>query len=162
MNNRTIDSVLGRSLVSGTVAAIASAAVASAAGRRETQSAAAPLNATSHMVWGDKAARRDGGSAKYTVTGFLLHHAAAVFWAAIYETWFAPSQDRSQGGNDSILKPLAGAVVVAAGAYVTDYHIVPRRLTPGFEMRLSGKSLAMIYGALALGLAASSIARAKR
>jgi hypothetical protein len=46
---------------------------------------------------------------------------------------------------------------------VTDYYLVPKRLTPGFEKRLSGKSLATVYALLAIGLAASElIARSSR
>lgn len=37
---------------------------------------------------------------------------------------------------------------------------MPRRLTPGYELRVSGRSLAAIFGALALGLAARDIVRA--
>ncbi|WP_277813122.1 hypothetical protein [Aromatoleum aromaticum] len=35
--------------------------------------------------------------------------------------------------------------------------MVPKRFTPGYEKRLSGQSLALIYGALALGLAAGAL-----
>jgi hypothetical protein len=157
-------SVIGRSLVSGTAAALATTVAASLAGKRETAFHAAPLNATSHMVWGDEAARHDRTSLKYTAVGYLLHHGASIFWAAVYEKWFAPSAADSRGQAASLapLRPLAGAAVTAALAYVTDYHVVPRRLSPGFEMRLSGKSLAVIYGTLALGLAASSMMRMRR
>lgn len=51
---------------------------------------------------------------------------------------------------------------MAAGAYVTDYYLVPRRFTPGYEKRLSGQALALIYGALALGLAASTMLADRR
>ncbi|CAI07401.1 hypothetical protein ebA2309 [Aromatoleum aromaticum EbN1] len=51
----------------------------------------------------------------------------------------------------------ARGAAVAAGAYVTDYYLVPKRFTPGYEKRLSGQSLALIYGALALGLAAGAL-----
>jgi hypothetical protein len=42
--------------------------------------------------------------------------------------------------------------VVSAAAYVTDYHVVPKRLTPGFELRVPRLALAGVYAALALGL----------
>jgi hypothetical protein len=38
-------------------------------------------------------------------------------------------------------------------------YLVPKRFTPGFEKRLSGPSLTLIYGALALGLAAGVLLR---
>ena len=46
----------------------------------------------------------------------------------------------------------ADAVAATAVAAVVDLAIVPRRLTPGFERRLSARSLALVYGALAVGL----------
>lgn len=152
--------ILTRSLASGTVAGLAVSAVASLAGKREAASYAAPLNATSHIVWGDEAARRDRPSLKYTATGFILNHLSAVMWAAIHEKWVAPVVSRWSARRPSLapLAATAGGAAVAAGAYVTDYYVVPRRFTPGFEKRLSGRSLAMIYGALALALAAATLA----
>ncbi|MEC4721464.1 hypothetical protein RY831_20060 [Noviherbaspirillum sp. CPCC 100848] len=148
------DSWVQRTLISGTVSGVATALAASVAGKRDAESYAAPLNATSHILWGDEAAQHDEPSLKYTVTGFLLTHASAIFWASIYEKWFAP---REEDGNASPLQPLIGAAVVTAGAYVTDYYLVPRRFTPGYEKRVSGKSLTAIYGVLALGLAARAL-----
>ena len=64
-------STLKRALISGTMGGIATAISASLAGKREDGSYAAPLNATSHIIWGDKAAHKDNASLKYTATGFL-------------------------------------------------------------------------------------------
>lgn len=150
---------LMRSLASGTVAGLAVSAVAALAGKRETASYAAPINATSHILWGDEAARHDRASLKYTATGFVLNHLAAVMWAAVHERWVAPAVARWSATRPSLapLAATAGGAAVAAGAYVTDYYLVPRRFTPGYEKRLSGQSLALIYGALALGLAAATL-----
>lgn len=136
-----------RALVSGTIAAAAVTLAVGVAGRRRAGSAAAPLNATSHLLWGDEAARHDGYSMKYTATGFAANHAAAVFWALFYEA--LPRQ----------LPALARGAAVSALAYVVDYHVVPRRLTPGFELRLPRASLAAVYAALALGLSLRDLAR---
>ncbi len=159
-----IQNSVGRALVSGTIAGIATALVASLAGRRETGSYAAPLNATSHVVWGDTAAWRNTPSLKFTGTGFLLNHVSAIFWAALYEKWFGrPDADAAK--PRPLLEPVIGAAAVTAGAYITDYYLVPKRLTPGFEKRISGKSLLAIYGVLAAGLAARDLidmARRKR
>jgi hypothetical protein len=155
----TANGLVGNALVSGTVAGITTALAASLAGKRETGSYAAPLNATSHVVWGNsEAAAQDGASAKYTLTGFLINHASTIFWAGIYEQLFG----RKQGVQASSLKPFIGAAVVTAGAYVTDYYLVPKRLTPGYELRLSNRSLATIYGALAVGLIAGYLLNEKR
>jgi hypothetical protein len=50
------------------------------------------------------------------------------------------------------LPKATGAVGVAALAYVTDYHLIPRRFTPGFELSLSRHSFPWLYAALAAGL----------
>lgn len=127
-----------RVVLSGALAGTAAAIAVSIAGRRETRSFPAPLNATSHIVWGDAAARHDELSAKYTGTGALLHYGAAFFWAALHE---------ALPGRASVR-----AVLTSLTAYIVDYHVVPRRLTPGFELRVSSGALATVYGALALGL----------
>jgi hypothetical protein len=156
-------SILKRTLVSGTISGITTTIAAAIAGKRETGSYSAPINATSHIAWGDEAARRDVPSMKYTVTGFLLNHAAAIMWAAIYEKWAAPRMSRWFARRPAIelLAPVVSAAAVTAGAYITDYYLVPKRFTPGYEKRVSGSSMAMIYGALALGLAASTMLRSR-
>lgn len=128
-------------LLSGSIAAVATSVVAALCGRAATGSYAAPLNATSHIAWGEQAARRDDASLQYTGTGLVLNWGACVFWALAYESI-------PQGA------PPARAALVSAAAYVVDYHVVPRRLTPGFELRLGKVGLAAIYAALTLGLCA--------
>jgi len=132
-------------LVSGTIAGIATTAAAAGAAHREGTPAVAPVNAVSHVLWGDEAGRHDELSARYTGTGFITNHAACVFWAGIYEVL----RRRIGGGA---LGALASGPAVSALAYVVDYHLVPRRLTPGYELRLSGRGLSAIYTALALSL----------
>lgn len=51
-----------------------------------------------------------------------------------------------------------GGVATAALAYVTDYYVVPKRLTPGFEKRLSAPSMLGVYAALAASLPLASLA----
>jgi hypothetical protein len=139
------------SAFTGSVASAATAAVAAALGKAETGSPWAPLNAVSHALWGDRAARRSGFSGKYTVTGTALNQGGAMVWALVYEKFF--------GRTRSVPAALLGGAAVAALAFVVDYYVVPKRLTPGYEKRLSPRSLAGIYGALALGLGASTILR---
>ena len=139
------------STFTGSVASAATAAVAAALGKAEAGSAWAPLNAVSHAIWGDRAARRSGFSGKYTLTGTALNQGGAMFWALVYEKVF--------GRTRSLPGALLGGAAVAALAFVVDYYVVPKRLTPGYEKRLSPRALAGIYGALALGLGASTILR---
>lgn len=149
--------VMRRSLISGTIAGLGAMATAAAAGQRETGSWAAPFNGTSHILWGDEeAASVKQPTARHTLPGILLTHASAVFWAAFYEQFFGRKQ-LAESPNVPLWKPLLGGVAIASLAYVNDYHLMPKRLTPGYELHVSGKSLAAIFGALALGLAASDL-----
>ena len=141
---------VNRSLVSGTLAALAVTLVASLAARRESGSAAAALNATSHVLWGPRAGRHDGYSAKYTATGFVTNYGASIFWALLYEAL-------ARGKRRTPLRALSDSAIIASAAYFTDYHVVPKRLTPGFEMRISPTALALVYAALALGLSARDL-----
>ena len=133
-----------KALISGTLAAVAVSLVASIASRRWTGAYATALNSTSHVAWGDRAARRHAVSLKYTGVGFAANFAASLFWALLYE---------GLGRKKSSARALRDGVVTSAIAYVVDYHVVPRRLTPGFELRLPGRALVGIYAALAVGLA---------
>jgi hypothetical protein len=135
-----------KALVSGTLGAAAVTLVASIASRRATGSYASALNATSHFLWGDRAARVHSASMKYTGVGAAANYGASVFWAMFYEAL-------GGGKRRNATRALRDGVLVSALAYVVDYHVVPKRLTPGFELRLPGKALAGIYAALAVGLA---------
>lgn len=177
-NSRNRGEILRRAIVSGTVGGLAAATAASLAGKCEEGSYAAPLNATSHILWGDEAASKDRASLKYTLSGFLLNHGSAIFWALFYEKLFgaraagsAPPtrangrRTKGRTAPPSLARPLLGAGAVTAAAYVIDYHLIPRRFTPGFEKRISGKSLSAIFAALAMGLAARDLidtAKARR
>jgi hypothetical protein len=144
------------SAVTGSAASLVSTAALMLLGRRDAGRASAPINAVSHWFW-DKEALRDGRpSLKYTLPGFLTHHAASVFWAASYERAFGAAARR----NPAVA--LAGGAAVAALAAFVDFNLTPRRLTPGFEHRLSRKSLWLVYGAFALGLALTDIGRMRR
>lgn len=136
-------------------ATAATTATTMALGATRDESAWAPLNAVSHILWGDEAARHTEPSAAYTATGAALNGGAMIMWAAAYT---AVRRLLPPGPTSSVM---AGAGVAAA-AYVTDYYVVPKRLTPGFEKRLSGRSMFWIYAALAVSLAASQTSSNRR
>ena len=48
-------------------------------------------------------------------------------------------------------------MATSAVACFVDFHLTPPRLTPGFEHRLSHRSLAAVYGAFAVGLAVGAL-----
>lgn len=143
---------VGEMMSASAAATTATTAATLLLGATRDESAWAPVNAVSHILWGDEAAQHTEPSATYTATGAALNAGAMVMWAAAYVA-VRKMFPRGTAGS-----AMAGAGVAAA-AYVIDYHVVPKRLTPGFEKRLSGRSMFWIYTALAAGLAASDIAR---
>lgn len=139
-------------LRTGAVATAATTVAIAASGSAENDNPLSPINAVSHIAWGERAAAQDDASLKYTLTGAVLNATAVVGWAGVYELLFGRAADRRQIG-----RAVAGGAAVAALAYVTDYHVVPPRLTPGFEKRLSNRSLLKVYATLALGLGLGSL-----
>jgi hypothetical protein len=135
----------------GIAAAVTSALVAYL-GKREAGSAAAPINATSHIAWGDESADIDGVDVKHTAVGALLHAGAMLMWSLVQELFASRLQKRTDVASNLLLGGATSAV-----AYVADYVVVPKRFTPGFELRLSKPSLAAVYVALAASLAAGLI-----
>ncbi|HRI37834.1 MAG TPA: hypothetical protein PLO50_04690, partial [Nitrospira sp.] len=60
--------------------------------------------------------------------------------------------------KSSITTALVGTGTTAL-AYITDYYVVPRRFTPGFELCLSSRSFPWLYGALAVGILLPDLVR---
>ncbi len=144
---------VSRGVLSGTCASILSTLALAVRGSRENDSAVAPINAVSHWYWGDRATHVDQPSFKYTVPGYLTHHATSVFWAILFERIFG-------GGLRGRPAPTtAASAVTAAVACFVDYQMTPKRFTPGFEHRLSKKSLCLVYVLFGAGLAVTEIAR---
>jgi hypothetical protein len=141
-----------RGLLSGAAASALSTVALAALGKAGTGSASAPTNAISHWIWGDKAARRDRPSMRYTATGYMIHHLSATFWAVLFERFMGARLDRVAPAPT-----LAAATAASAIACFVDYQLTPRRLRPGYEQRLSKPSLALVYGAFGVGLAAGAL-----
>lgn len=135
---------LCRTLSSGTGASLLSTAAVAVMSWRHTGSAVSGTNATSHWLWGERAKRRRQPSWKYTLPGYVVHHASAMFWAVFFE--HATRRTRSPA------KLAGAAATTAVVAYAVDYHVVPRRLTPGFESRLPKGGLIIAYAAFTAGL----------
>ncbi|WP_236873617.1 hypothetical protein [Burkholderia sp. PAMC 26561] len=57
---------------------------------------------------------------------------------------------------------MRAAGITAATAYVVDYHVVPERVTPGFEAHVPPRSFVPIYAALGAGLALVALATKRR
>jgi len=139
---------LQRGLVGGATSSLLSTAALAALGKRETGSGYAPTNAVSHWIWGEKAARHDGPSARYTLPGYLIHHGSATFWSVIVERLCGGLLDRK---NPALT--LGVGTAASAVACFADYQLTPQRLRPGYEKRLSRPALALVYGSFGVGLA---------
>jgi hypothetical protein len=142
---------LKHSVLPGALASLASMLALAACGKRETGSIFAGVNAVSHWLWGDQATRADQPSLKHTLVGYLIHHGASMFWAALFEKSCCKTLDK---------KELTGTALAAAAATgvacFSDYQLTPQRLQPGFEERLSRPSLFVVYAAFGVGLAAGA------
>jgi hypothetical protein len=143
---------LRRGALSGSTASLLSTAALAMLGKAGTGSMFAPTNAISHWIWGERAARHDAPSTRYTLPGYLIHHASATFWAVLFERVFARALERK-----SAPAALAAAGAASAVACFTDYQLTPQRLRPGYEKRLSKPALAVVYAAFGVGLAAGAL-----
>jgi hypothetical protein len=134
--------------IDGLLAGLLSAAMLLWRGRAETGSAAAPLNAVSHWFAPSRALRENAASLGYTGTGAAIHLASSVFWAALYRL----VRERRRGATPA--NAVADAAALTAAAALVDMKLVPHRLSPGFQHRLSRGSLVLVYAGFAAGLAA--------
>ena len=121
-------------------------------GRRDSGSAVAPINASSHVLWGDEAASVEKVTLKHTLPGAAINLGAAFWWAVVFRKLFGQSVD-----HRGAAAAMAGGVATAGLAYAVDYHLLPRRLTPGWEQRISSRSLAMSLAAMGIGLGLGAV-----
>lgn len=142
--------------ISGSYASGVSTAALGITSKKETGSHFAATNAISHWLWGEKAAHQDSMSARYTLLGYTIHHASACLWATVYEKVFGREAEKKQYNN-----AMLGGLAVAGLACFVDYKLTPERLKPGYEKRLSKKSLTFVYAAFGLALAIRGLASSK-
>lgn len=148
---------LSRALTSGSFAGLVTTAAISMAGERESGNAVAPINATSHVLWGDdEAGSADSVDLKHTVPGLLINTSAGVFWAFVHELLLQQVRPRDP------VAAMASGAAVAALAYVVDYHLIPRRLSPGWDLRLSRRGVALGFATLGACLAVAGLVRSRR
>jgi hypothetical protein len=144
-------------LSAGLAASLLSSLGLALRGRAEAGSAAAPFNAISHWLYGSRALRLDTADARHTALGAAVHVGSSVFWAVLYDHLFCRREPPPRP-----VTLAAGAAGVTALAAVTDFALVPERLTPGFEHRLSNRSLVLTYALFGAGLALGALAARRR
>jgi hypothetical protein len=140
---------IARVLAAGSLASIAAAVALGLASKSESRSTAAPINATSHWLNGDSAAAVDNVDLRHTAVGYATHHSASLFWAGLFETLRRYSSRTELGAVSR------DAVIAATTAAVVDYVFTPHRLTPGWELLLPKRSIALAYLAMAVAFVAS-------
>lgn len=77
---------------------------------------------------------------------------SALFWAVPYAIWLDSKPGRSEA------EIVAGAAVTATVAAAVDYLVMPRRLTPGWELAIGRPGVAATFVGLGLGLAGGTLA----
>lgn len=140
--------------ISGTVASLVTTALLAALSVSEDKAALRATNATSHWLHGDRAGHIDEIDAGHTGLGYVTHHASAVFWAALFEM-IRPSPQTDIAGT------ARAAALTAAIAGLVDYGLVPRRVTPGWELVMPARKVAMAFVALAAGLTVGGLVSAR-
>jgi len=127
-----------------------------AAALAEGQPIARPINATSHWLWGPSAGGERGVDLRHTGVGALTNQSAALFWGTIFGLHLSrhPEHDTADVWRE--------AAIMGVIASVVDYGLISKRLTPGWELALSRKSVGLGMAATAVGLALGGIAARAR
>jgi hypothetical protein len=156
MRRRTesLSDAWSRAVITSAAASAASLLALMLLSAKEGRGALRPLNATSHWLHGPPAGRRRQADLKHTATGFLTHHLATMFWSLLMEKWLGP---RKRTLPELALTGGATSVLAA----VVDYGLVPRRLSPGWELALTRNAMAGAFAAMAAGLAAGAFVARK-
>jgi hypothetical protein len=149
--------MIGRGMLPGAAASLSSTVALALCGKGDSGSHYGATNAVSHWIYGDKAFRHSELSMKYTLVGYVIHHASALFWATIFEQLAGKVLDRRDARRTAMAAAAASAVACFA-----DYQLTPRRLKPGYERRLTTGSTALVYVAFGIGLAAGAVMNRRR
>lgn len=142
--------ILRFALTSGAIASATSTVALALLARAEGHGVLQPVNSTSHWLNGKQAASFRGADLAHTAVGYATHHAATVFWAVLFERWVGARRP------NGALALMPDALVLSAVAAAVDYGATPKRFTPGWELVLSKRSMAVAYLAMAFGLAAGA------
>ena len=138
-------------LYSGIGAAVAAFTAVALLSRLEGHSAARPINATSHVLWGPHDAPREKVDVAHTVPGLFINVGAAFSGRGLC---FFRARGIKRDTTRGIIGRAFGTSLLAA---VVDYGLMPQRLRPGWELALRARSVALALAALGAGLAAGGL-----
>ncbi|MFM0441141.1 hypothetical protein PQQ84_32205 [Paraburkholderia strydomiana] len=150
---RPLEDIVLPGIFAGVLSTLALGALARVAGKRP----AAPVSAVSHWVWPQEVNQTARPRARHLMTGLAIHHLMSIGWAAGNAFMLSAIQDSTKPCRDSRSEhrqriALAGAMTLAAA--FSDYVVVPKRFTPGFEFHLRVPQIAAVYVAFGAGLVA--------
>ncbi|WP_025601708.1 hypothetical protein [Burkholderia sp. WSM2230] len=148
---RPLEDIVLPGLVAGVLSTLALGACARLIGKR----AAAPVSAVSHWVWPQEANQTARPRPRHLVTGLAIHHLMSIGWAAVNAYTLAAIQQSVEPCRDCRSEHRQ-RVALASGltlfAAFSDYVIVPKRFTPGFEYHLDVPQITVVYVAFGAGL----------
>lgn len=143
--------LLRYALFCGAGAALASSAALIISARLERRGAWAAVNASSRWLWGEEAGTHDEADLRHTLVGGATNIGASFFWGALFGAFLSSRPPRRPV---AMVRDASMAGVIAG---LVDYGLVPKRLTPGWELALSKRSVMIAMAALALGLAGGGL-----
>jgi hypothetical protein len=141
---------LKRATISGSIASLAVTGALALLAQREGKRPLQPINATSHWLHGKRAGRVKRSDLAHTALGYVTNHAASVFWATLLEAWLG----RRRRTPLSLLRKASAVTALAAAV---DYGLMPKRLTPGWELAVSKRAVATSFVVMAFGLAVGAM-----
>lgn len=124
---------------------VMSSGVAMVLGRRQTGTYGPGINCTAHWLYGDRAAHMARAGGRATLVGLATNAAATLFWSWLY--------DRALGARPGLVRRLAVTAALGPVAYVVDYKATPKRFTPGWELVLAPRRMALVYLSMVMGMA---------
>ncbi|QHC37194.1 hypothetical protein FMA36_12125 [Komagataeibacter xylinus] len=114
-------------------------------GHRQTGAYGPGINCTAHWLYGDRAAQMDAAGGQATLVGLATNTAATMFWAWLY--------DRALGRQPGLMRRLAVTAALGPVAYLVDYKATPKRFTPGWELVMAPRRMALVYLSMVIGMA---------
>jgi hypothetical protein len=138
-------------LFCGTGAALASVAAITALARVEGRDIRRPVNASSHWLWGDDAAWTAKTDLARTGIGGATNLLAGFMWGALFGAYLHLRRPEPVG-------IVRDGVVLGGLAGLLDYGLLPRRLSPGWELALSSRSVVLSMAAMATGAVLGGLA----
>jgi hypothetical protein len=143
-----INRILAAGLRTGAALAVTTTAAIMLAGKIETSAPWSPINAIAHIADGDDVSPPSEFSARESGLGLGINTAVMVSWGILYEAACLASRRKSSP---------ASAILATAGTFIIDYQLLPPRLSPGIEKRLSRPAVLWAYAVLAATLALSPL-----